>query len=360
MKILVSRFVPLMLLTLVGPASTLAQNNSGRISGSVTDNSGAVIPGTPVVITNDSTRVSVKTTTDRAGFYVATNLAVGLYNVAVEATGFRKAEKTGYDLVDAGHITADFRLEIGSVSDAVLVTAEIGEAVNTVSGELGNTIDSQQVDNLALNGNNYLQLVSLIPGVALLDEDQMATTTSLSVTTWAANGGRPGTSALSIDGGMNLDSGSNGSQINNVGVSFVQQVRVQTAGMSAEYGRNSGAAVNAVTKSGGNSFHGGANFTIRNDALDAKDYFAPRKPVLRYDDLSLFLGGPIYWGNHLKKGRLFFFAGEEWKRIRKFTNPARVTLPTLAEIGGDFSDGPPQPFASLEPPPQFPLRMCPA
>src|SRR5262249_26981900 len=95
---------------------------------------------------------------------------------------------------------------------------------------------------------------SLIPGVALLDEDQMSTTTSLSVTTWAANGGRPGTSHLMIDGGMNLDSGSNGSQVNNVGVDFVREVSVKTSAFSAEYGRNSGAAVNAVTKSGGNRF----------------------------------------------------------------------------------------------------------
>ena len=159
------------------------------------------------------------------------------------------------------------------------------------------------MQDLALNGRNYLQLVSLMPGVALLDEDQMATTTSLSVTTWTANGARPGTAHLMIDGGMNLDSGSNGSQVNNVGVDFVQQVSAQTSGVSAKYGRNSGAAINAVTKSGSNRFHGGVNFTIRNDALDAKDYFAPTKPVLRYDDFTMNLGGPI------KKNKLFFFVG---------------------------------------------------
>jgi hypothetical protein len=326
-------------LCLLTAGSLFAQNNSGRISGAVTDSSGAVIPGAAVLITNEATRLSTKAVTDRAGFYVAADLPVGSYDVTITAPGFKKTEKAGYDLVDEGHVTADFRLQIGVLTDSVVITAPVGETVNTVSGELGNTVDSQQIDNLALNGNNYLQLVSLIPGVALLDEDQMATTTSLSVTTWAANGGRPGANNLMIDGGMNLDSGSNGSQVNNVGVSFVQQVRVQTAGMSAEYGRNSGAAVNAVTKSGGNTFHGGANFTIRNDAVDAKDYFAPFKPVLRYDDFSYNVGGPLYSPRlHLQKGKLFFFAGQEWKRIRKFTSPSRVTLPTLAEIGGDFSD----------------------
>ena len=92
---------------------------------------------------------------------------------------------------------------------------------------------------------------------------------------------------------MNLDSGSNGSQINNVGVDFIQQVRVQTSAFSAEYGRNSGASINVVTKGGGNTYHGSFFETIRNDALDAKDYFAPLKPELRFNDYGWGLGGPI-------------------------------------------------------------------
>ena len=319
-------------LFLLSLGTLFAQNNNGRISGTITDHSGAVIAGATVTVANQATKVTQKVTTEANGYFMVPDLQVGIYDVTAEATGFRKAEKTGYDLGDAGHIAADFKLEIGTVTDSITVTEILGESVNTVSGELTHTIDSEQVHDLALNGRNYLQLVSLMPGVALLDEDQMATTTSLSVTTWTSNGARPGTAHLMIDGGMNLDSGSNGSQVNNVGVDFVQAVSAQTSGVSAKYGRNSGAAVNAVTKSGTNRFNGGVNFTIRNDALDAKDYFAPTKPVLRYDDFTYNIGGPI------KKNKLFFFFGEEYKRIRKFTSPTRVTLPTLAEIGGDFSD----------------------
>ncbi len=310
----------------------LAQNNNGRISGTITDPTGAPMAGAIVSVVNQSTKITQKVITDNAGFYVAPDLGVGTFSVIVEAPGFKKSEKVGFSLDDQGRITADFKMEVGAITDSVTVTETMGEAVNTVSGELSNTIDSQQVQDLALNGRNYLQLVSLMPGVALLDEDQMATTTSLSVTTWTANGARTGTAHLMIDGGMNLDSGSNGSQVNNVGVDFVQQVSAQTSGVSAKYGRNSGGAINAVTKSGGNRFSGGANFTIRNDALDAKDYFAPFKPVLRYDDFTMNLGGPI------KKDRLFFFAGQEYKRIRRFTSPTRQTMPTLAELNGDFSD----------------------
>jgi hypothetical protein len=314
-----------------------AQTNSGRISGTVIDSSGAVVAGASVVITNQGTALKWKSVTNSSGFYVVTSLPVGGYSVQVEGAGFRKAQKTGLDLADAARLTADFKLELGSVTETVVVSEVLGETVNTVSGEVSHTIDSEQVQDLALNGRNYLQLVSLIPGVALLDEDQMATTTSLSVTTWAANGGRPGTSHLMVDGGMNLDSGSNGSQINNVGVDFVSQLRVQTSNFAAEYGRNSGAAVNVVTKSGTAKFHGGLVETLRNDYFDAKDYFAPVKPILRFADFGWNLGGPIAFGP-IQKGKLFFFAGQEWKRIRRFTSPTRRTLPTLAEIRGDFSD----------------------
>jgi hypothetical protein len=318
--------------TLLSTGMLFAQNNNGRISGTITDRSASAVTGASVTVTNQATRVSQKAATNGDGYFVVPDLPVGAYDVTVEATGFRKAEKTGYDLVDGGRITGDFKLEIGTLTDSITVTEILGESVNTVSGELSHTIGSEQVQDLALNGRNYLQLVSLMPGVALLDEDQMATTTSLSVTTWTANGARPGTAHLMVDGGMNLDSGSNGSQINNVGVDFVQQVSAHTSGVSAKYGRNSGASVNAVTKSGTNGFRGGANFTIRNDALDAKDYFAPSKPILRYDDFSYNIGGPI------KKNRVFFFFGQEHKKINKFTTPNRVTLPTVAEMGGDFSD----------------------
>src|SRR5215471_11355853 len=310
----------------------VAQNNNGRISGTVTDATGSVVAGANVSVINQDTKVTQKVTTDSAGFYVAPDLAVGTYSVIAEAQGFKKSERAGYELNDRGSITADLKLQVGSITDSITVSEVLGETVNTVTGELSSTIDSQQVQDLALNGRNYLQLVSLMPGVALLDEDQMATTTSLSVTTWTANGARAGTAHLMIDGGMNLDSGSNGSQTNNVGVDFVQQVSAQTSGLSAKLGRNSGGAINAVTKSGTNQFHGGVNFTIRNDALDAKDYFAPTKPVLRYDDYTMNLGGPI------RKNRLFFFVGQEYKRIRRFTSPSRQTMPTLAEINGDFSD----------------------
>jgi len=313
-----------------------AQNFNGSISGTVADSTGAVIPGAVVVVTNTETGRTWKTAADSSGFYQVTNLPPGAYNVEAEASGFRKVLKTGYNMPDAGRITADFKLEVGAVTESVVVSEVLGETVNTVSGEVARTIDSEQVQDLALNGRNYLELVALIPGVALLDEDQMATTTSLSVSRQAVNGTRGTSNNLMVDGGMNLDSGSYGSQKLNVGVDFIREMRVQTSAFSAEYGRKSGASINVVTKSGTEKFHGSLFETVRNDIFDAKDYFSPQKPSFRFHDFGWSLGGPIAFGP-LQKGKLFFFGGQEWKKIRRYTSPTRRTLPTRAEREGDFS-----------------------
>jgi hypothetical protein len=318
-------------------AAAFAQDANGRISGTITDNSGGVVPKAQITVTNQNSKLTWKSTSDEKGFYIVTNLPVGIYNVEAAAPGFKESIQNGYDLPDSGHVTADFKMEVGLVSQSVTVTEVVGETVNTVSGELATTIDSEQVQDLALNGRNYLELATLMPGVAMTSLDQMTTTTSLSTTNQSFNGMRTDTNHLAVDGGSNLDSGSNGSQINNVGVDFVQQVRIQTSAFSAEFGRNSGANINVVTKSGGNAFHGSVFETIRNDALDAKDFFAPVKPVLRFNDYGWSFNGPLAFGR-FKKGKFFFMVGEEWKEIHHYTSATRQTIPTLAETQGNFSD----------------------
>jgi hypothetical protein len=324
-------------LCLFSQGAAFAQANTGRISGTVTDSTSAVVPGATVTVTNEETHLQTKATTDSAGYYLAINLPVGSYNVSVEAKGFRKASRNGFSLDNAARLTVDFKLEIGGVSETVEVTEVVGEAVNTVSGEIRHTLDSEQVQDLALNGRNYVELITLIPGVAVTSLDQMSMTTGLNVANQSINGNRTDTNHMSVDGASNLVSGSNTSQINNVGVDFIQQVSVQTSAFSAEYGRNSGANINVVTKSGTAQFHGSAFETIRNDAFDANAFFAAIKPELRFNDFGWSFGGPIAAGP-IKKGKLFFFEGEEWKKIRRTTNPSRQTLPTLAEMSGDFSD----------------------
>ena len=302
----------------------------GRISGTVTDTSNAVIPGATVTVTEEATGVSRTVTADSNGFYVVTNLPVGTYRVSVEQQGFGREVKVGYRLDADARLTVDFTMQPGTVTGAVEVVTS-GESVNTVSGEITRVIDSEQVQDLALNGRNYIQLASLIPGVALIDEDQMAVTTGLGAANQSVNGVRPDQNLLTVDGGFGLDSGSNGSQINNVGVDFIQEVSIKTSNFSAEYGRQSGGAINVVTRRGGNKFHGGGFEFVRNDKLDARNFFSPVKQKLRFNDFGWNLGGPI------KKDKLFFFGGEEWKKISQDLAPFRTTLPTTAMLQGNFS-----------------------
>ena len=310
-----------------------AQSTTGRISGAVADSSGAVLPGVTVTVTQQGTGLTRRASTDAAGAYLFVSLPVGTYDVSAELSGFKKAVKTGYQLVADGRVTADFRLDVGGISEVVEVSVH-GETVNTVSGEIARVVDREQVQNLALNGRQYLQLASLVPGAPLLDDNALNIMTGLGINT-SVNGSRTNTSLLTVDGGFNMDSGSNNSQISNVGIDFIEEVSIKTANFSAEYGRNSGANINVVTRSGSNDFKGSAYEYHRNDNLDGNDFFSNARGVdkarLRYNDFGWSLGGPI------QRNKLFFFAGEEWKKIRRFTTPALRTLPTRAMRQGDFS-----------------------
>jgi hypothetical protein len=312
----------------------LSQTIVGRIAGTVTDSSGAAIPGVAVKVTNEATGQSRTATTDPNGFYVATNLAVGNYTVTVEQQGFKRSTKTGYNLVADGRLTVDFAMEPGAVTESVEIVASAGEAVNSTSGEVSRVVDQAQVQELALNGRNYLQLTTLIPGAPLLEDNALSLTTSLS-TSQPINGNRGNANNLTVDGGFNLDSGSNGSQINNVGIDFIREVSIKTSNFSAEYGRNSGASINVVTRSGENRYSGSAFENIRNDKFDANDSFSVSRnvdrPSLRFNNFGASFGGPII------KDKFFFFGGVEWKLIRQFTAAQTRTLPTRAERNGDFS-----------------------
>src|SRR5712692_2733154 len=261
--------VPLLLALLVAGAADLgAQSNAGRISGTVTDSSGAVLPGVAVTVSQQGTGLSRTVPTDAAGAYLFVSLPVGTYDVS-------------------------------GISEVVEVSVH-GETVNTVSGEIARVVDREQVQNLALNGRQYLQLATLIPGAPLLDDNAINIMTGLAINT-SVNGSRTNTSLLTVDGGFNMDSGSNNSQISNVGIDFIEEVSIKTANFSAEYGRNSGGNINVVTRSGTNDFHGSAFEYHRNNGLDANDYFNNSRGVdkarLRFNDFGYSLGGPIQKNN---------------------------------------------------------------
>ena len=310
--------------------SVHAQSVTGRISGTVRDSSNAVVPGANVTATNQATQIARTARTDDEGFYVVTNLPPGDYLVAVELSGFKTFATSGNVLAADGRLTVDPMLEAGQVSETVTVTAHAGETVNTTSGEIARVVDGEQVQSLALNGRNFLKLATLVPGAPLLDFDAIAQTTGGGGII-AVNGSRNDSNNLTVDGGFNLQKANNSAPGNNVGVDFIQEVKILTSNFSAEHGRQSGAAINVTTRSGSNQRHASLFEFLRHDKLDARNFFATDVRTLRFNDSGYSVGGPI------RRNKFFFFGGQEWKFIRRTLDPARRTLPTLADLRGDFS-----------------------
>jgi hypothetical protein len=306
--------------------SSRAQTVTGQISGTITNPTG-IAPGVSVTAINAATGLSRTVKSNEDGFYVITNLPVGDYTVYAEQEGFKRSTRTDIKLVADGRLTVDFNMEVGIISVEVAVSMVAGETINNTSGEIARVIDKEQVQNLALNTRNYVQLLSLIPGTTILNQDQAALTASYRIDQ-SINGNRGNTHNQTVDGGFNMDSGSNASQINTVGIDFIHEVKIQTSNFSAEYGRQSGVVVNVVTQTGGNKFHGRLFEFLRNDKLDARPVFAPERSKIRYNNFGGSLSGPIV------KDKLFFFGGMEWKRIRVNAVQQTQAFPTRAERAG--------------------------
>jgi hypothetical protein len=329
-----------------------AQDITGRIVGTVTDSSGAAVPGATVTIANEATRATRTITTDQNGYFVADQLVAGTYTVTGEITGFKKIIRAGNVVTAGGRLTVDLPLQVGTTTETVFVTA-VGETVNTTSGEISTTVTEQQVRNLALNQRHYESLVGLVPGAALQGSgtNPAALTTSYNNTVANTNGQRGDGQNWSVDGGFNLDSGSNGSVFNQVGVDFIQEVDVQTSNYDAEFGRSASSTINVVTRSGSEQFHGAGFEFVQNNIFNAENpgtklttptatgYRAV--PPFHFNDFGWDLGGPIPFIQ--RRGKLFFFAGQEWKKFRGVypgltAASVQETFPTAAEVAGNFTD----------------------
>ncbi len=319
-------------------APAAAQTVTGEIRGTVRDSSGGVLPGVNVTVTALNTGLKRTDVTGPEGIYVFPNLPIGKYTVVAELEGFSRAEKTGFDLAADGRITADLTMAVGALTETVTVEGARGDVVNKTSGELARVVDGETVRSLALSGRNYLELTTLVPGAITTDDDQMAVTTGLGTGGTFINGNRGNSNNLTVDGGFNLDSGSNASMINNVGIDFIEQVAIQTSNFAADKGRNSGASVNVVTRSGTNRFSGSVFETFRDESLHSPNFFAPKdeqgKAIKAKEDFNDYGGGI---GGPIVRNKLFFFTGVEFKSLDRQESPTRRTLPTSAELRGDFS-----------------------
>jgi hypothetical protein len=329
-----------------------AQDIFGRIVGTVTDSSGAAVPDVKVAIVDEATHASRDVISDRNGYFVADELPVGTYTLVAEKVGFKKTTEKGNVLTAGGRLTVDLRLEVGAIAETVTVIA-VGDTVNTTSGEISTTITQQQVLNMALNQRHYESLVGLVPGAALQGSgtNPAALTSNYNNSVAVTNGQRLDGQNWSVDGGFNLDSGSNNSVFNQVGIDFIREVDVQTSNYDAEFGRSASSTVNVVTKSGGQQFHGGALEFVQNNIFNAENagtkLTSPTSvgyaavPPFHFNDFGWNLGGPIPYIQ--RKGKLFFFAGQEWKKFRGVypgltTASVQETFPTAMEAAGNFTD----------------------
>jgi hypothetical protein len=316
------------------PALAGAQTNVGQISGRVTDQSGGALAGATVTAANEQTGLQQTATTDAIGGYVFASLPAGSYKVRVELTGFKPVERTNLVLDAASRRAADFQLEVGSVAEAISV-AGVTSQVETQSGDVSRVITGEQVNNIALNGRNYAQLVQLLPGAVIQSTDSFSI--GLSTTGQAINGVRSPSAYFMVDGADNMDNGANGNTITNPSLDTIAEVKVLTASYSAEFGGRAGALINVVTKGGTREFRGSAYEFLRNQRFDARSFFDRGEPApLKFNNPGFTIGGPVSFGGfNQDRTKLFFFFSQDWKlNDQGVTNIG--TVPTVEERNGDF------------------------
>ena len=310
----------------------LFAQTTGVIRGTVTDPSGAVIGGAKVTAILQGTNTNRTTTSDPRGEYVLPTLAVGKYTIEMEAPGFKKYVNRDLDVTIGHVIVADASLELGEVSQ--VITAEAKAAlIETSSTQLGAVVNETTVTNLPLNERDTYQLLQLQPGVqSQQGYDLFAGSEKAGVV--SVNGGRGRSNNFNVNGGDGNDQF--------IGVpaiqpspDTIQEFRVLTNTFDAEFGRNSGAVVNVVTKGGTNNFHGNLFEFFRNRALNTRGFFDSEKPDFKQNQFGGTFGGPI------KKDRTFFFGSYEERHVVQGISSDLVTVPTTAERTGDFSAGTP-------------------
>ncbi len=321
-----AQFVVLSLLVVSGSAR--AQTATGAILGRVTDASGGAISGATVSVTNEATGFRCTTSSLRSGGYECLLLPPGRYRVESSAAGFKTEARIGVVLEVEGRARVDFRLEIGDLTEYITVVAS-GAAVQADTSAMGTLVDTGKIESLPLNGRDFFQLASLVPGGQLPAEGSQNSTLGGAV---AIHGAREQGNNFLLDGVDNNDL-----YINQIVVppalDSVLEFKIQSGSYSAEYGRSAGGQFNMVTRGGSNLWRGSTYGFFRDAALDARNYFDdPARPIPEFhrQQFGVTLGGP------LQRNRLFIFGSYEGTRAdTAFTRVA--TVPPLAWRDGDFS-----------------------
>jgi hypothetical protein len=286
-------------LLIATPIVAVAQTSTSRITGRVVDSKQASIAGANVTITNEATGVSQTQTTTEAGVYAFEALPVGNYSVTVEQTGFKKFLKTGNHLEVNNPLTLDVVMEVGQVSEVVTVQGG-PEQLQTANATLGNVVEQKAIETLPLNGRNPLTLLLLEPGVVQRSFGGAGSGVHV-------NGSRDRAYNVTIDG-IEANESSVPNPVSNlyrINPDNVQEFKVTTNNATAEEGRNSGASISIATRSGTSEFHGTGFYFLRNEALNANEWYANAqrapKPLIRLGQFGFEGSGPI------RKNKTFFF-----------------------------------------------------
>ena len=312
-----------------------AQLQAGRIVGTVTDPSGAVIPNATVTVTEQSTNTSHKALTAGSGDFVATPLNPGIYTVRISAAGFQTGVRMGIEVRVDSSIRVDMGLAVGDTATQVEIVADV-PLLDTESGTLGHVINNTQIVDLPLNGRGFYELARLTPGAVLLPgTGNVLRIRPEFVNGTTISGVRGRMISFSLDG-MDISEQHQGGTFIQTSIDALQEFKVQQNSYSAEFSR-AGGMLNATTKAGTNQFHGVLFEFLRNDKLDARNFFAVRREVLKRNQFGGAIGGPvlipkIYNG----KDRTFFFASYEGLRERQGLVFNSI-VPTAAMKNGDFS-----------------------
>jgi hypothetical protein len=310
--------------------------DTGRIAGTVTDPSSAVISGAKITVTNAGTGASRVTTSDKDGNYQVLDLPIGTYRITAEKTGFAKLVTGDQQLRIGQTLRTDLSMTVGSTSETVSVEANAA-GVETVNATLGQSVTSRPLVNMPLNGRNVLDLALLQPGVT----DTNADSAQGGAGRFSIGGGRTDSVTYLLDGGVN-------NHILNNDVVYVPnpdeiaEFRLLTSNYTAEYGRNGSGIISIVTKSGTNAVHGSLFEFVRNNAFNANTFFnnlnAQPVPILKRNQFGATIGGPISIPKLFSgRDRFFFFIGYAGQRLVQTVQNSGVTVFTPAELGGDFS-----------------------
>jgi len=316
----------LCLFTILSPLS-FSQSTGGRIVGRVADPTGALLPGVNVTLVNEATSVTGSAQTNDTGDYSFPLVPVGTYRVEFDLAGFKKDVHRGVALDLNQVVTLNAVMQIGTTQESVEVSSE-APLVDTTSTQLGAVMDSKQVSQLPLNARDTYQLLQLQPGVQGVGGSDLfyGSNTAGAV---SVNGGRGRSNNFSVNGGDGNDLFANSPAIQ-PSPDSISEFRVLSNTFDAEYGRNSGAVINVVTKSGTNQWHGSAYEFFRNKVLDARGYLDPATPDNKQNQFGGTFGGPI------KKDRTFFFASYEGRQIVQGITGDPTVVPTASDRSGLF------------------------